>query len=291
MKQKLVFILLGIAIVAGISLTVFMATNIQRYQSEDEPVSTNQPNQTTNQNGDQSVNDSSQTPIDQPDSEPAKKPTAENISDFYQRPSQEHKRDISERKAIQYESEARTYFREFKFMEGANYLQQVISDTPQDGNAQKLYELLFASSLLANIPSNEEESASQLVDMQGIKNIMSNIKDPELLFLGVLKLDPLVRAEVILNKDSLNPVYEGIPHILKMDEEEGDFLEEIRILYPDIQTLHRILFEIEGNQLFAYIMEYPDGKLVFYSIRNLPDRITPYKTISEWEKIFEKIRK
>lgn len=290
MKQKLVFILLGIAIVAGISLTVYMATNIQRYDSENEPVSTDQPNQNTNQN----TNEPSETPNEQPDpslnSEPTEKPTAENISDFYQRPPQENKQDISRQKAEQYEGEARAYFREFKFMEGANYLQQVISETPKDGNAKKLHDLLLASTLLANIPDNEEESTAQLVDIQGIKNIMSNIKDTELLFLGVLKLDPIVRAEVILNKDSLNPAYDGVPRILKMDKEEGDLLKEIRILYPDVQTLHRILFEIEGNQLYAYIMEYPDGKLVFYSIRNLPGKTTPYKTISEWEEIFEKIR-
>lgn len=290
MKNKAFIVLIIAAIVLGIALTASVVirvyfqpdnpeNNVSVTDAEETKQTETLAKQETSNNemvfGDEDIETDNQD---------------ESKEDVYQRPEKQPVQDISVEEAERYEREAKSYFREYRFLEGANYLQPIVEKTPSDGNAKKLHELFFAASLLANLPAPEDSSAEHL-DLEGIKNIISHVRDPELLFFAVMRLDPLNRAEVILNKDSLNPVLEDdtIPLVLKIDEEE-ELLAEIRPLYQDVQLMHRVLFEVEGNQLYAYIMEYPDGELVFYSIRNLPGKTTPYKTISEWERILEAIR-
>lgn len=293
MNQKLKLGLLGLGILAGISLSIYMA--VGNHSTEAKPddakatpvVSTDVP---------------SNTPVVSPEPTQTNKPTETKDPEgtkkpvVYEKPTEKEKRDANEGEVLEAERKAREMFRSFEFMEGVESLQSMINTVADKGEGAVLYRLYNDASLLELVtdsPLDEEKSGknAELPDLQGVKNIFNNIHDPENALLGTLGLNPKIRVKIILHNESLNPIFHSAVRILSDSEETGKDVDRLRLLYTDMKTLHKITFEVESNQLYANVIEFNNGTSKVHSIHESEPGTTYYKTVKEWEKIYEQLNK
>lgn len=212
-----------------------------------------------------------------------------NTEPLYEKPPEKDKASITQTKIKEYELEARKLFRQFQFLKGAELLKEAVDQYDLTTNkGEELKNLYFDASLLANVIPDEEATGGEMPEEEGIKAIFQHLHDPELALLGVLALPDDIRGEIILNKDSLNPIFSGDVLIYKVEEEKGEMRDQVLVLYPNIQRLYRIDFNIEGNNLIGYVLQYPDGRVAVHSIQEKVKGSTNYYTISEWEELYKR---
>jgi len=282
-KKTFLLILLGLLAVVGMVVSIFLTKEITKSVEETPPTQEEAPKEEPKEpvvpEEPEQLNENEKVV-----EEPKKSPES-----IYQVP-QVDKKEISVSEAKHYEQQARAKFRELRFLEGANLLEPVTKEYSDEGAGALLHQLYFEGSLLANVvPPPDRAYTGEIAEGEGVYNIMNAIRDPEMLLLGAIGLDDIERGKVILNKQSLNPIFFGQVFIQEKTVNEGDMLKEVHILYPEVKTLHQIHFVIEGYHLYAYIMEYPDGTAKVHSLQEVNKDTTPYKTIREWEELFKEL--
>lgn len=294
MNQKLKLGLLGVGILAGISLSIYWA--VSDHSTEARPDNANKTPLV-------STDAPSNTPVVSPDPSQTANPNetkdpADNKDkgDVYEKPPEKVKREANKGEVLEAERKARELFRNFEFTKGIESLQPMIDTLSDKGEGSVLYQLYHDATLLAFVvhsPLDEEsdDHHHEAPDLQGIKNIFGNIHDPEDALLGTLGLNPKVRVKVILHNESLNPIFHSTVRILGDSEETGKDVDRLRLLYTEMKTLHKINFEVDDNQLYAYVIEFNNGVSKVHSIHEAVPGTTYYKTVKEWEKIYEQLNK
>lgn len=123
--------------------------------------------------------------------------------------------------------------------------------------------------------------------------MVKNMKDPVMFMIGTLLLPEESRRSVILDKESLSPIFDGSVIIkkhqeveVKEDEEfEDSFMDIILTETFSVNKIHKFYFEVEQNPLISYVVEHEDGTLEFYTIKQDGNYVCHYKTISYWLKL------
>lgn len=129
--------------------------------------------------------------------------------------------------------------------------------------------------------------------------ILSNIRDPQMLLYGVMLSNEEARRDVIKDKVSLSPILinnnirvdsissGSLESVYKSEKFKNDsrFKEVARYLNEGDYIIYRFNFTIDGNSLSAYIFKnMEDLTLGFYGIyapSNVNDNYN-YLTVSEW---------
>lgn len=222
--------------------------------------------------------------------EEPKEVNSDNLQTIYEQPK-DNKSHASQSEALSYSQFAREKFRELRFLDGLKELDKGIEKFSNKGDGALLYQLQADASILANIipPPDQEISQGEVPDEEDVKNVFKLLQDPEMALLGALGLDDYLRGKVILNKDSLNPLFEGKVLVQDMSEvKEGAKYDAIKSVYEDAQIVYNIRFNLEGHSLNGYVIRFADGHVSVHSIENVEGETSPYKTTAEWEEYYKK---
>ncbi|ADO59527.1 hypothetical protein [Paenibacillus polymyxa] len=283
MKPKILIGLMGVGIVVGLSISLYLSFS-EKQDPTQSAQETQQPKTTT-----AAVNPD----LKDSHSDVQKKPLKGSDKSIYEKPPEQKRRSIQSLEAEPLEQEARQDFRNLKFMNGVEKLQSIVNEVEDKDEGAMLHQLYFEGSMLANlIPPSEEDEISgdhgETIEFDGMVGILSMIKDPENALLGTLALNDRYRAEIILEQDSLNPIFDGGVRILQLSKEtEGKIFEDVFNMYKSAKTLYKIDFEIEGHHLVGYVIQFADGTSKLYSILPADGAKPPYKSIREWQKIYK----
>lgn len=135
------------------------------------------------------------------------------------------------------------------------------------------------------------------VPVEGKGYIVKNLKDPRMLLIGTLLLPEESRRDVIVDKDSLSPIFDGAvvikghqEYAITNEDFEDDYMNTILDKSYSVSKIHKFNFEVELNPLIAYIVEHEDGTLEFFSIKQDGDYDCWYKTINYWIEMDSKIK-
>lgn len=180
---------------------------------------------------------------------------------------------------FQQAEEARRLAREFRFDEAAKTLEPLALEGRLSSHVKRVYEDV---SLLANVFAKEGEKP----DPELVPSLFDHLQDEEIALLGTLALPDDLRGKVIVNKDSLNPIFDGNVTIRSVVQEEGEMKQIIEMRQGKVEKVFRIDFLIEGFPLVAYVMQ-KDGHVRVYEIQEKEEGTTPYRTISEWERLYK----
>lgn len=224
------------------------------------------------------------------DSSPSPKPmqTASSITgsgafwkkDSLAQPNESGSRSLVQELDLQQaEEEARSLAREFRFDEAAKALEPLALQRRLSSRAKQVYEDV---SLLANVFAKKGEKP----DPDLIPSLFDHLQDEEIALLGTLALPDDLRGKVIVNKDSLNPIFDGKATIRSVLPEQGEMKRIIEMRQGKVEKVFRIDFVIEGFPLVAYVMK-KDGHVRVYEIQEKEEGTTPYRTISEWERLYK----
>ncbi|MFF2531562.1 hypothetical protein ACFVS2_21880 [Brevibacillus sp. NPDC058079] len=285
MKKKILLGLLTGGIICGISLSLYMSFSDKTSVVDNPEPSKEQPSKPTQ------TGNNSETP------DVTEKPKPPNKEDIYEKPPEKQLRSIGSSEAVGYENEARKAFRNFEFLKGVEDLKSIVDQVENKEPGEKLHQFYFEGSMIANLvpPTEEQEMTGdhgEMIEFDGMVGILNSIKDPENALLGTLVLNDRYRAEIILEQGSLNPIFSGGVRILnKSTEATGDIYVDVINMYPNVKTLHKLDFEIEGHHLVSYVIEFADGYSRVYTVLPVEGVKTPYKTILQWKKIYSLIEK
>lgn len=293
MKQKVIVILLGFVILIGISISLYLSFGSKGSDQGSDAVATETPSTSTqpeNTGGKENKNDVEPTTSNNP-RKPEVEPRPSNptkIEDLYEKPKETEKSSISSTDAKAIEQKVRSSFRKFEFDAGLSQLQSVVSTTKNEGEGAILHQLNEEGTTLLNLlPAAEEENVEEMPDLIGITNMVGSIQDPENKLLAVLLINDRLRVQYIVDQASLSPLFDGPIRISGQKEVTGEELDKIRYVYEDASRLVRVDFSIESNQLYAYVLYFPDGTSKFFGIYS--EHETKYKTVSEWKKFYEAV--
>lgn len=287
-KQTLVIILLIVGIIVSLIGSIGLSIHLTNNKDDEIPV------ETEKERNEEKEAEKDKTELsDDKKEENMKKQSIHETGLQYELIDESHKTIAPEHIVNTLVEKARMLFREFKFAEGAELLKTEGTDIYLDeGAGEILYDLNFQASLLSNLapPPNVDFDGEYATD-EGIDNILNRITDTELAFLGVMLLDHRIRGEYILNKESLNPIFDDVKiRILKKEEAKNEELfNRINNLYSNVEGVEQIHFNIDGNELYAYVLIFQDGRAKLYTIQEVVEGSTSYKSVSEWNKVYEKL--
>ncbi|WCF11747.1 hypothetical protein NDS46_30855 (plasmid) [Paenibacillus thiaminolyticus] len=277
MKQKATIILLGFLIFTGVTLSIYLSLNNDLKEKTDS-VSTqtvtdeNMPDQILTIQGNHG------------------KESSMKLEYLYEKSKETEKEEISKTESMVLVNKVRMEYRNFNFQEGLNLIFPTVKKIKNDGEGVILHELFYEGTMLQNLtPASNVESKGEMIDMEGISNLLGGIRDPENLLLGMLYLNERIRIHFVVDQDSLHPLFEGKIRIHNQREISGQELDVIKYVYDDIEKLIRIDFTLEGKALYAYIVYFPDSTAKLFGIYS--DVETHYKKVGEWKKIYSALNK
>lgn len=121
--------------------------------------------------------------------------------------------------------------------------------------------------------------------------MISNLNDVHTYFTGTLMMDEKTRRKIIIDTESLNPIFKGPITVTNRTELSAKDVDQdiiLRSIYdkePSVQSVTKYEFSIEGYPLVAYIENFLNNTHAFFTIRNNGDVNCPYRTISYWNSI------
>lgn len=219
--------------------------------------------------------------------------------EIYDRPAEnDDMEELSQTDLYMIKNEAMRMFREANYGEANEYLYSKTKEYKKDGYGEELNDFYMQTSLLSTIYSvsftenKMENDSGESADLEGITQIMDMIKDPELVLIGTLLIDHNNRPNFLLNQESLNPFLENATYqFFKMEEVTDSYMnEEMKIFYPNTKHVYRIEFKLDDYLLEAYTIHDESGVGKVHIINDLNGN-SPYMTIGEWEKFYEKVDK
>lgn len=137
--------------------------------------------------------------------------------------------------------------------------------------------------------------------MQGIKvkkdvyndtdyrGLLSTLRDKEDFFNAIMYIERPHREELITESQSLNPVFTGgmyIKNVAAVDPESDLYITCSAMNY-DVTELWKFEFEIEKNDMIAYIGKGRDGYFI-QKIEAAKEGSTNYLTVEQWEEAYKK---
>lgn len=127
--------------------------------------------------------------------------------------------------------------------------------------------------------------------IEGQGEMVKNMKDPVMLTIGTLMIPEKSRRSVILNEESLSPIFEGAVSISdskEVTEDMGDkYVIEIYNNAGSVKTVLKIDFSVENTPLHAYVYITDSGKPSLFKIVADEDVQHPFRTISYWKEILK----
>ncbi|HBF2930717.1 hypothetical protein NBN67_18965 [Clostridioides difficile] len=138
---------------------------------------------------------------------------------------------------------------------------------------------------IGNVYSDANIMLSTLTaPIQGKGYMVKNLKDPNMLLIGTLMIPEESRRDVILEKTSLSPIFDGPVTILSSEilDTEDSVYAEISTKIEHFKDIYKINFKIENFLLYAYIIDSGEENPLFYKIVNDECNETPYKDINYW---------
>lgn len=268
MKKNIKFILIGVFLLINTIISIFYIQHQKKLMNEEKKEPSSQVSDDLVESFEDGITDSDiDTPSNEKNHESSNEFTFENKSNPL----------LSDAKNTSYEIEIRYLFRDFKFAEGVEKLQEILSSHTV-ASESSLNNLYREGSIMISIP---------YFDADGTVEVLHTFKDAENLLIATLLSNPDARPEVILYEDSLNPILtdgDSIHIINKYSETEGEGLERLRILYPEVDEIITITFEVESNTMQATILIDKQGYAKLYSIDS-EEELAPYISLKLWKMI------
>lgn len=187
------------------------------------------------------------------------------------------------------EKKARKDISNFNFRDANDYIDEKLSNYDIENlsvNFKDFANMYFDLPIMCQF-----EFLKSHKENKQIRELIKNLQDVENFFVSVMWLDRQEREYLIYMDDSINPVFNGgikITNKQKVDKNEEIDLDRVDVRYSNIEDIIKIEFEIEGNDLIAYIVKTEKG-LGFYKITEKNKGSTRYYTIDEWEEIYKEI--
>lgn len=154
---------------------------------------------------------------------------------------------------------------------------------------------------IANVyhDANLLNETSDVKDPTGKGYLVSQMTDPQMFVIGTLMIPEEARRNVITDKTSLSPSFSGPVRIreVKKYNLEKDTLPKDSIIDDmfdrvfSMQNIYKITFEIEGHAMIAYVAQFPDGGLQFYTMQKVGDEYVPYRTVQYWIDLDKQLKK
>lgn len=131
--------------------------------------------------------------------------------------------------------------------------------------------------------------------VEGQGHMVKNMKDPIMLTIGTLMIPERSRRDVIINEESLSPIFEGAVKILNYSEAPDDdkYVNEIYDNAGSVKTILKIDFtvsidvSVEDIPLHAYVYITDSGKPSLFKITADEDVQHPFRTISYWKQVLK----
>lgn len=125
--------------------------------------------------------------------------------------------------------------------------------------------------------------------------IAKGMQDPNMMVTGTMMLPELARRSVILDKESLTPLFSGAVKIVKTEVLDGTTEDtKAKIVFESCvgaMMVYKITFEVENNPLIAYVAEYDNALLDFYGVYAPEGKNYYYQTIRFFEQQDENTQK
>lgn len=123
--------------------------------------------------------------------------------------------------------------------------------------------------------------------VEGQGQMVKNMKDPLMLTIGTLMIPERSRRDVIINEESLSPIFEGEVKISNYEEASNDdkYVNEIYDNAGSVKTILKIDFSVEETPLHAYVYITDSGKPSLFKITSDEDIQHPFRTISYWKEV------
>lgn len=288
-QKKWVFVVLILLILGGLTFTFLVTSYITKDKPEKEA--------------------EVETPTEQvSEKEPVTKPVEKEVvetgskedgksdepnkplkaEDIFKKPESKNNRVISESESILYENTARNHYRKFEFSKGYEYLFEPTRTYKNDEFGTIVHTLYEDGSMLAGLGYGLEDTGTEghVTSLDGMYSLLQGVRDPEMALLGMLSIDLKERNELLMSLDSLNPVFEGNVQITSKTEAPKDVVDTLSIMF-DVKKVHRIDFAIEGNSLFAYVIENSEGYSYVNAIYEKEVGTTSYVTVRKWSELFK----
>lgn len=184
------------------------------------------------------------------------------------------------------EEKTRKKILQFKFLEAHDYMADAISEYDiENSPAFKSIEGMYRDlAIICALPQVLEDGNN----MQVLEMIKS-LNDNENFFIISMWLDDELRKYLLCKKDSINPVFIGNIKIIEkktINADDSKHLTDVERVIEDVQEIVKYRFEIEDNELCAYIIQAKDG-FYFYKITREVEGTNYYPTVEEWEKIWK----
>lgn len=299
-QKKIIFGLLIFLMICGMTLTIIVAQNVGK--DDEKPVETQvqkereKNSQPESQKENPEKEPSSTAPTDVIDANEANDEdnTGEETKplkakDIYKKPKKKNTESVTEQEAMVFLNTAMSHFQKFEFLKGSEYLYEPTRTYSEEGGGAMIHSLYQDASLLANLSHSDEEGESSegnVGDINGMYSLLNGIRNPEMALLGVLSVELEDRNMLIQALDSLNPVFDGDVQIISRVEENGYMFDTLSAQY-DVKKVHRINFNLDGYELFAYVIENSEGYSRLYGIYETKEGTTNYITVRKWNEMFK----
>lgn len=125
------------------------------------------------------------------------------------------------------------------------------------------------------------------VPVEGQGQMVKNLKDPIMLAIGTLMIPEKSRRDVIINPESLTPIFSGSVDIVEIEEnpEDDKIAQEIYNTQGSVRNVYKMTILLETtNKIYAYVYTTPSSSN-FYRITCDEDANLPYRTINYWKSI------
>lgn len=174
-------------------------------------------------------------------------------------------------------TQARNYICNADWNSAYKTVQNVINeynvDTEEGRTIEKIY---YDTNIVRNLKNLDYDQYPQAFE---------GFLDPQDLLVAVLHIPEKARRDIIINRQSLSPIFNGIVTLQGVsgnsnkDEDMQKKLKEIQVDYFDATQLIKIDFMVDGNSLEGYVVRDFDNKLKLYSIEPKEGTTSLYLTV------------
>lgn len=173
--------------------------------------------------------------------------------------------------------QARNYICNADWNSAYNTVQDIVNeynlDTEEGRTIEKIY---YDTNIVRNLKNLDYDQYPQAFE---------GFLDPQDLLVAVLHIPEKSRRDIIINRQSLSPIFNGIVTLQGIsgnsnkDEDMQKKLKDIQVDYFDAIQLIKIDFMVEGNPLEGYVVRDYDNKLKLYSIEPKEGTTSLYLTV------------
>lgn len=270
--DKIINLLKNKKVVTGIITVVFVIGVISMFATQKK---INQQNNVDNTASTTMETSNDNNVTDEEDSVAATEKSKDELDGFRIGNSDAEK--ISDMDADRIISQVRLYTLKNDWESAYDTIKEIINtynfDTEKGVKLQKIYYDASIVNSLKNVTSDKHDS------------MFNNFRDEEDLLITILQLPEEERRKLILSVDSLSPIFTGDINITSCEDYTGDYFKQVITQHPEIQSIKKIDFSVEGYNLVAYVGRYDTNNLKLLTINGVEGEETPFKTVADWQKL------